>query len=354
MKKANAAPVSIAEALNDCRGELMGISAIMIVAFHLFLPVMSDIPVLREIEEFMSLRGFWGVEVFFLLSGAGLVRSIQTHSLAEFYYRRFKRLFLPYFLIALLYFLKGEWTFVTFIKAITGVGFIMGDIHLFLWFVPAITICYIFFPLYYHFYKKSRRPVLFAVIVALVFIVVEIIAMNLGFVFHSLLMFRVPTFILGSLIADQKDNPHFRLTKKVVIIAIVVMVIGIVLLSGIFPQLILYTYLVSELVGVPFAILLAALHTQIGKDMILRRAMRFVGKESLELYCLHPYFFNTFAIVYINTVLPHYFSSSPNLLINICVLAICIFLGFLLRLLNDGFCKLLDKIVYRKSHKTEA
>lgn len=351
-KSDRSAPISIAAALNESRGELMGISAILIVIFHLFLPAMADIPIVGTVEDFFLMRGFWAVDVFFLLSGAGLVRSIRSNSLGVFYYRRFKRIFLPFFLVALFYLLKDEWTFFTFVKAVTGIGFILGDIHLFLWFVPAIAICYLLYPLYFHFYARSKHPVRFTVIAAAVVIIAEIILIQFGFIFHTLLMFRIPTLLLGTLLADQKDNKAFLLDKKVIIICLIAMPAGILLISGLFPSLIMYTYLMSGLIGVPFAILLSAVNTKTGKEMFLRKAMRAVGKISFETYCIHPFFFNAVVVVLINTYFPRYFSSSPDLLINIIALVSSILAGYVLYLINKGFCMLLDRVT-RKGKKAE-
>ncbi|MCR5060151.1 MAG: acyltransferase family protein [Saccharofermentans sp.] len=335
----------ISEALFDSRGELMGISALMIVAYHVFLPVASDIPVIGKLESTLLQTLYWGVDVFFFLSGAGLIRSVKTHSLKEFYFRRFKRIFLPYFLIALLYFLQTDWSFLTFVKAVTGVGFIMGDIYLFIWFVPAITICYLLFPLYYRFYSRSKKPAVFTLVTAGVFITAGIIVVNMGYVFYSLLLFRIPAFLFGALLSDRKGDPDFRLTKKVSALCIPIMIAGIILISGIFPQILIYRYLISGFVGVPSSILISAVNMHIGKDMILRRAARAIGKISLELYCVHPYFFNVYAVVFINTYLPMYFETSPDLLINICVMICSIALGYLLYFINRLFCKLLDRIL---------
>ena len=68
-KSDRSAPIPISAALNESRGELMGISAILIVVFHLFLPVMADIPIVGTIEDFFLMKGFCAVNVFFLLSG---------------------------------------------------------------------------------------------------------------------------------------------------------------------------------------------------------------------------------------------------------------------------------------------
>lgn len=351
-KSERSVPISIAAALNESRGELMGISAVLIVIFHLFLPVMADIPIVGTIEDFFLMKGFCAVDVFFLLSGTGLVRSIRNNSLKVFYYRRFKRIFLPFFLVALCYMLKGEWTFFTFVKTVTGAGFILGDIHLFLWFVPAITICYLLYPLYFRFYSRSKHPVMFTAITAAAVIAAGVILIHLGIIFHTLLMFRIPTLLMGTLLADRQNSKAFKLTKKVILICLIVMPAGILLISGLFPQIIAYKYLVSGFIGVPFAILLSAVNTKAGKEMILRKAMRAVGRISFETYCIHPFFFNAVVVILINTYFPIYFSSSPDLLINIIALISSIGAGFILYLINKGFCMMLDKI-FGKEKKAE-
>ena len=97
---------NISSLIGDCRGELMGIAALLLITFHAFFPVVDSIPVFNQVEDFFIKYGFLGVDIFFFLSGMGLVYSINKYSTAEFYYRRFRRIFIPFFIVGVFYAVK--------------------------------------------------------------------------------------------------------------------------------------------------------------------------------------------------------------------------------------------------------
>ena len=59
------------------RTELMGLAALWIYIFHEWVPLAPNVPVLGFIEGFIKQIGFFGVDIFFLLSGMGLIFAIE-------------------------------------------------------------------------------------------------------------------------------------------------------------------------------------------------------------------------------------------------------------------------------------
>ena len=122
------------------RTELMGLAALWIYIFHEWVPLAPNVPVLGFIEGFIKQIGFFGVDIFFLLSGMGLIFAIEKHSLATYYKRRFLRVLPPYLIMAVVLMFVQSWTFPQFLKNLLGITFFTENMYALLWFVPAITI----------------------------------------------------------------------------------------------------------------------------------------------------------------------------------------------------------------------
>ena len=71
--------------LSKWRGVLMGFSALWILFYHEYIPLVTTPVFLYKIEKFVKRIGFCGVDIFFLLSGMGLTYAIQKTNLPRFY-----------------------------------------------------------------------------------------------------------------------------------------------------------------------------------------------------------------------------------------------------------------------------
>ena len=130
--------------ISEFRNELMGMAILWIALFHSEI----DVGPLKMIKE----AGYGGVDIFFFLSGLGLAYGWihKRQRLGHFYKRRFLRIIPTYWMIVFVYFIffemKGSpWDAIYLFKMLTGVGTLVYGAN-FYWFVPAIVICYIFFP----------------------------------------------------------------------------------------------------------------------------------------------------------------------------------------------------------------
>lgn len=181
------------------RQELMGFSALLILLFHEWVPVLQETAVLADVEHYLKLTGFFGVDIFFFLSGMGLYRSMEKDpNLLRFWSRRFGRIFLPYAAMAYLIGYSRGWSPVELLKALCGYSFYAKSIYTLLWFTPAIATVYLVYPLYYRLLRRSKKPTLFTAIVLALWL-------GLTFALRNVLRYdlfgflgRLPMVILGA------------------------------------------------------------------------------------------------------------------------------------------------------------
>ena len=123
--------------------ELKGLAIIFILIYHV-----GGVLVWRN-----YFHGDVGVDIFLLLSGAGLSFSAKTESANQFVRRRFVRLFPAYWLVLLLFvvcnthFLQHRYSWANLAAHVTGMHVAFGDqiglsINDSFWFVSAITFLY--------------------------------------------------------------------------------------------------------------------------------------------------------------------------------------------------------------------
>jgi peptidoglycan/LPS O-acetylase OafA/YrhL len=193
-------PVSL---ITQYRMPLMGLAAIWIVIYHSF----SFGPgFLGSILQFFRSIGYFGVDIFFFLSGLGLMMGWykKRYSLKAFYMRRFLRIMPAYWIVILLGLaarsvLGAPCPIGKFVANFFCVGYLTHQQTIFgLWFVGAIIILYLAFPVLAYILTKSQKSFMPVVIVTFVSLA---IAIFLGWAEHGshLIPFilRWPAFFLG-------------------------------------------------------------------------------------------------------------------------------------------------------------
>ena len=294
------------------RGVLMGIATIWILAFHVWIPVFNEpsnpvTTVLHYIEEYIRKTGFYGVDIFLLLSGIGLTYAIKKESVLKFYYRRIRRVFLPFFVAALVSWPINHWTFWNFISNVTGYSFYANHIHTFCWFVTAIITLYIAFPLYYKLFSMAKNKFLFTLLVIAVWLVLSILL-------HGTMRFdlygftgRIPVFVIGILFGHiTQSEKEIVFKKRHYLFLLLILASGIVLGY-------IYTFKEFEFIlpgakaTIPGTLIAVSLSFLVAKfmEILERRAPKpgkaiakvigFWGTISLEIYCVYeclliPYF----------------------------------------------------------------
>lgn len=204
--------------INKYRGQIMGFSAICIVFFHLWecqLSPSSPLRLLYWLEHCISGMGYFGVDIFFLLSGIGLSYAIGKYGLKEFWLRRFRRLVVPVLVVSLIQWAKEGWTVLYYLFGLSGIGFFIKR-HYFLWFISAITATYLLFPLYWRFFSRSRAKPRFTALFAAVWYLCSIPLAGVLKPIVFLFINRVPSFVLGVLLGWQQQNGGLKLSRRAV------------------------------------------------------------------------------------------------------------------------------------------
>lgn len=193
------------------RTHLMGIAALWIYIFHEWIPLAPNIPILGFAEGFIKQIGFFGVDIFFLLSGMGLIFAIEKHSLSIFYKRRFLRIIPPYVLTAILILFAENWNFTEFLSNLLGITFWTKNIYALLWFVPAITVFYLLFPLYHSILKKAKNKLLFTGAMITIWLIASLLAAKHMRIDLFGFTNRIPIFLVGILIGwyCKNETPPF-------------------------------------------------------------------------------------------------------------------------------------------------
>lgn len=313
------------------RTEIMGVAIIWVMLFHaridvpgaLFLPV----SVVKDI-------GYGAVDLFFFLSGFGLFYSWSSrgYTVREFYKARLLRLLPTYWIVVVLYygiefFSKGTFSIVDIASMATGLNFYLHN-EKFFWFIPAIVLCYLLFPLmicWVGFDSANRhlaRNVLYA-IAATLLLSFAITATQ----FYYLLIFtlRLPIFILGIYAGyayvHKQHLPWFEHAKMNSAIVLSGIVCLSLMLSLTVPdtrwRLGLWWY-PFMLLAYPLCVMIALLCERLDEYAAnyswlksIRTLVVFCGTYSLEIFLLHLVIFRTFPVI-MHDVMPRALESRLN------------------------------------------
>lgn len=185
--------------LSKYRSQLMGVAIIWIMLFHSGIDAPDNF-VLRAIWYiFVSFGGGCGVDLFFMLSGYGLVYSASNLSSSREWIpwigKRLKRIVPSYLIVAVMYYMLCDqlsW------YNLLQLNFLLDGVRDF-WFIPAIIICYLFFPLVFGSCKKYGFRICCTVYVLLVLLGSVVLAHYLPDYFRKIEIFflRIPCFIIG-------------------------------------------------------------------------------------------------------------------------------------------------------------
>ena len=275
--------------VNKYRSQIMGFAAVWILLYHEWQSVFPAWSKPYYVELFITGNGFIGVDMFLLLSGMGLTYAYGKYSLTRFYIRRYGKLVIPVLAAAVGRVFVSGWSFPYFLKCLCGYSFIVEDVTVFLWYVYAIAIFYLFFPLYYHFFARSKNKYLFfGCAVAVWFVCARLLIGHLRDT--SFIPFnRVPVFLLGILFGYMERSgvkPDRRIAVPLCAVSLVAGAYLEYYCGALGRSLLLpmpTVFLPAMLFGVSLVLVLAVLFEKLGKG---GRILKFFGGISLELYCL--------------------------------------------------------------------
>ena len=345
IKKQNISNSDLLTLISKHRLPIMGFSALYIYMFHEYLTLFYSYRPFLILQEWIRGFGYIGVDIFFFLSGMGLIYSIQKTNLAGYYYRRFRRLAFPWIVMAITIMVVNQWSLERFLKNISGVSFFTESIYAYLWFVPAISVFYIVFPLYYYFFSRQNSKLIFTLqIIAVCFLLTLV---SLGFLRDDMYCFinRIPIFVIGIYLGWKSKNGTLVSSKAIVILMGVLLLVGIYLTTGYlyfdFPKLIpIFEYsFPSVLIAIPLTFFLAKAFSiiknkKVGK--LIYKVFAFLGTISLELYCVQE-FLGARIVPLLNDKMGHF-------LINIVLFAVVLIAAIILSVLGKLFWKVFDGV----------
>ena len=199
--------------LTKYRVELMGLAMIWIVLYHSQINFSGiTYPVGKIASKIISI-GYAGTDIFFLLSGLGLSFSLsKDHNIKNFYRKRFSRIIPTFWLVVLFTQIRniilGDFKFADLFYSLSGLDFVIFG-QLYIWFVPAILICYLFFPIYYLLSEKVGFLKIFIFSSALT-LILSLILSNSPLQHLLIFIVRLPVFFFGAyigrLLVDGKSS----------------------------------------------------------------------------------------------------------------------------------------------------
>lgn len=335
------------------RQSLMGFAALWIYMYHVWIPMFGGVPVLGRLETMLKFVGFTGVDLFFFLSGGGLVFSISKHTVPEFYKRRLERILIPLLVAGVGFAIVKQWDFLTFLSYISGYRFYTVSIFKFLWYMPAILTLYLFFPLYYRFLSRSKSKTVFTLTVLCVWLILSILLKNT--MREDLYSFtnRIPIFLLGVLCGEKMKEQNDLLPAGTPALAAAVFALGVLLsyLTNIRHVEILFPVANACFPNIFITLGIAFLIPWAMKNIVRRelkplsRFLRFFGAMSLEFYCLQELLLRVYGDL---------FGFRSALIDNILLFVLITGLSYVLRLLTEYTLKATGAIAARMKKSSSA
>ena len=254
--------------------------------------------------RFLISTGYGGVDLFFFLSGFGLMHHMETkyRSSSSFYKKRFITLYPSYFIatIATLvidYFFFHNISWQKIILCLTATGFWLNN-SMFYWFIPAIAALYIAFPLFYKYYLRHKLVLIIILIAASVS---TSIALTLTDNNHFIrIIARIPIFLIGSHISYISLNTNSTLTIKDIYLQITSFLVSfgtllLLLLLSLKFDIKKYgiAYYIFTVGTLPLSLFIAIVldifsrMSTTGKNGLLFLFLSTCGTISLEIYLIH-------------------------------------------------------------------
>lgn len=270
---------ALLECINRDRSILMGLSIMYVVVYHL--------SGFQEAKESLSLFrfGYMGVDVFMFLSGYGLCYSYSKNPISTFYRRRMERIYPLWILKAVLFMLLGLmmakmctlWDVFCNLTTLYYLG-LGGTIHD--WYIPAILIIYLLFPLLYHTVRifKTKVLLLLAFVNVLIFSILRFWTFDWS---YDCFIARIPMVFMGVATYFRRDDKYFLLTAMALqsLFLIPSILYGV---SGIYRSLCWAPTLM--LVMIALTKLLKMQHW-------IYATISWVGDHTLEIYLAHSFTF---------------------------------------------------------------
>lgn len=275
----------MAKKISEFRTELMGIAIIWVLWFHTQMDFENDLFYL------FKLLGYGGVDIFFLVSGLGIYKSLEKNEdVLAFYKRRILKImpaYLPILIVWMILQMTNEMPdnlVGFFIGNITGLSLWARNYPHFNWYIQSLLVFYGLAPIIKKLLDQyEKKGLCFALSVS--FIIAPI------FWFNNILMAvaRLPIFVigmyLGKCIAVEKKVSK---RQEITLYGMAVTGVCVVALCVLKFPLLLSDY---GMWWYPFVLIVPGLCMLLvrilGIVKFIRGGVRFIGTASLEIYLIH-------------------------------------------------------------------
>ena len=269
--------MNLSECISKSRDFIMGLSMICIMLFHQlfvdFLPLKA-----------FHLFGHFGVDLFFFVSGFGLVFSLKKHSTADFYQRRMKRLLIPIlFCCSIKYLLSHSvWPF-----SLQPCG-LSTLIAWELWFFKPLVIFYLLAPFLFRILQRySKQGVVLTVWTISLFYLFLFPDCESSIFAWSLV--RFPAFVLGMSVGlGYRIEDKFIRYGWLIALLILCLRLGIVLDYLPINELVSYPLFTITIPSITYLFTSSIHYLKRGVTNFVNR----VGKMSIQLYIWHQFIYN--------------------------------------------------------------
>lgn len=281
--------------LSRCRGELMGLAMLWIMAYHAFFWTPAW-PWLKDLKE----QGFCGVDIFLLLSALGVSMSLSRRQESYWAYlkRRLVRVLPLYLLVSGVYALAlrlaGRINLKTAAWTVSTLFYWLGKPHCFNWYIPALVGFYLIAPPAVRLLRRVRWPgMVVAVAWAGCFVLYHICAPTGPVELLGGTVMRLPVFLLGLLLGIfLSRGERLRLWQGAAWLALPWLI-------PVLQRIVRPYYLPAGfsfcLVCVPLCLAVAWLLERLPGGG-LRWLLQKIGESSLEIYLLNVIFVREYAL----------------------------------------------------------
>ncbi len=285
--------------LSRFRSELMGAAMLWVMLFHAW-----DLSFGVKALDWLRAAGFGGVDIFIVLSAMGLVMSLSAREqeYSAFMRRRCARILPAYYVVMLAYtlfsILRGTAPVSALVWNSTLLYYWVHARGAFNWYVAGIMLFYAVTPFCFQKLKRSRRRELWvAAGIAAGLVVCRILIVD-GYWNHLDFFYRVPVFLLGLLLGFYAVEDR-RLSVRDGLFWCACLAAGAVYLwvsrqTGEDPYLPLCHLFLFTTVPMCLTGCWCFEHLPLGW---LRKFLRLVGENSLEIYLLNVSFFSETALL---------------------------------------------------------
>ena len=267
---------------------LQVIAAFQILFFHLWAPLTST-----QIEQFILKTAYVGVDMFFFLSAYSLAgREIDY---VPFLKDRVLKLYAKFaFFVLIMALFSKSFGVIRAVKSLTFIEFFQKGGGAFLWFIPAILILYIIYPLFLKW--NSRFKVIWVLLIWLTGSVFaeHVLSYTAVFIFTN----RIPVILAGYLFktyctgnrdAIMPDNNKMNRTIQILRRSWVVLIAAGVLLLHMYGFKVRLNFPIKDMfyvLAIPSVIGLVMLSSYVKKYAVTES----LGSITLELYAVQMIF----------------------------------------------------------------